>query len=186
MMQTMIRIVLMALAVVDPSVQVRDVNGGLLRPFATTGKARILFFLSTECPISRFYAPEIQRICDRYGDRGVACSLIYEDLPLEPAAVRKHLAEFGYQEISAAIDQTGAVAEQAGAVVTPQAIIIDKGSRVRYSGRIDNFYADLGKPRRQTTSHDLTDAVDEVLEGRAVAHPQTNTVGCFIPKGGTK
>jgi len=186
MMQAAIRFIVMALAIVDPSVQIRDVNGGLLKPFATPGKAQVLFFLSTECPISRFYAPEIQRICDRYRNEVVACSLIYEDLPLEPAAVKQHLAEFGYHGLTAAIDQTGAIASQAGAVVTPQAIIIDKAGRVRYSGRIDNFYADLGKPRRQTTIHDLTDALDAVLAGRAVARPETNTVGCFISKGGAK
>src|SRR5688572_5729151 len=178
----------LALTGVDASVQVQDVNGARFRPFATDGKAAVLFFLSTECPISRFYATEIQRICASYRSRGVRCSLIFEDLPLAPAAVRRHLLEFSYRDIPAAIDESGSVAKQAGALVTPQAVIVDGARRIRYRGRIDNFYADLGKSRRQATVHDLADALDAILAGRLVSNPETKPVGCFItfPEGGRK
>jgi hypothetical protein len=178
----------LALAAVDASVQVQDVNGARFRPFATDGKAAVIFFLSTECPISRLYATEIQRICASYRSRGVRCSLIFEDLPLAPASVRRHLIEFSYRNIPAAIDETGTVAKQAGASVTPQAVIVDGSRRIRYRGRIDNFYADLGKSRRQATVHDLTDALDAILAGRVVSNPETKPVGCFItfPEGGRK
>ena len=178
----------LALAAVDTSVQVQDVNGARFRPFATEGKAAVIFFLSTECPISRLYATEIQRICASYRSRGVRCSLIFEDLPLAPAGVRGHLIEFSYRNIPAAIDETGSVAKQAGASVTPQAVIVDGSRRIRYRGRIDNFYAELGKSRRQATVHDLTDALDAILAGRIVSNPETKPVGCFItfPEGGRK
>ena len=45
---------------------------------------------------------------------------------------------------------------------------------------IDNQYAALGKPRRVVTTHDVRDALDAVLAGRAVAHPETEAFGCFI------
>ena len=178
----------LALAAVDTSVQIQDVNGARFRPFATDGKAAVVFFLSTECPISRFYATEIQRICTSYRSRGVRCSLIFEDLPLAPTTVRRHLLEFSYRDIPAAIDKTGSVAKQAGASVTPQAVIVDGSRLIRYRGRIDNFHADLGKSRRQATVHDLTDALDAILAGRIVSNPETKPVGCFItfPEGGRK
>jgi len=106
--------------------------------------------------------------------------LIYEDLPVTPSVVRKHLAEFGYRGIPAAIDETGSLAIQAKALVTPTAVIIDKAGQIRYRGRIDNFYAELGTPRRQATTHDLRDALDAVVTGRPVADPETKSVGCFI------
>ena len=74
----------------------------------------------------------------------------------------------------------------AGQVVVPRggsvqvAVVLDKSGSVRYRGRIDNFYADLGKPRRAATTHDLRDALDAVVAGRAVAHPETTPIGCFI------
>jgi hypothetical protein len=163
---------------------------------ASESSVKIVFFLSTECPISRFYAPEIQRICSTYQPRGVTCTLAFEDLPLEPSALRKHLVEFGYRGIPAEVDETGDIAKTAGAFVTPTAVILDKAGVIRYRGRIDNFYADLGKPRRQATTHDLTDALDAVSAGRPVTNAETKAIGCFItspevlknlqPEGGSK
>ena len=164
----------------DPTFEVKDVHGHLFRPFCVEGKAQVLFFLSAECPISRFYATEIQRICRDYETRGVRCGLVYEDVPVDPAAVRTHLEEFGYRDIPAVTDGTGKIAKQTGASVTPQTVVIDKAGKIRYRGRIDNFYADLGKLRRQATVHDLRDALDAVVAGRAVAHPETTPFGCFI------
>jgi hypothetical protein len=176
----MVNLVLLALLAVNPSFEVRDVNGRPYKPFRVEEKAQVLFFLSAECPISRFYAQEIQRICKEYGLRGVGCGLVYEDLPVNAAAIRAHLDEFGYRGIPAATDGTGKIATQVNATITPQAVVIDRAGQIRYRGRIDNFYAALGKPRRAATIHDLRDALDAVVTGRTVTHPETTAVGCFI------
>lgn len=160
--------------------EIRDLNGKALRPLETPGKARVLFFISTDCPISNFYAPEIQRICRDYGTKGVGCSLMYEDIDVDASAVRKHLRDYGYVNVSAAIDGDRKIAGRANASVTPQAVIVDSGGKIRYRGRIDNFYADLGKPRREATVHDLRDALDAVLAGTPVANAETKAVGCYI------
>jgi hypothetical protein len=176
----MVKLAFLALLAVNPSFEVRDINGHPIRPFRVEEKAQVLFFLSAECPISRFYAQEIQRICREYGAHGVRCGLVYEDLPVNDSAIRKHLDEFGYREIPAMTDGTGKIATQVNATVTPEAVVIDKSARIRYRGRIDNFYADLGRPRRAATVHDLRDALDAVVAGRVVAHPETTATGCFI------
>jgi hypothetical protein len=176
----MLNLFLLALLAVNPSFEVRDVNGHPYKPFRVEDKAQILFFLSADCPISRFYAQEIQRICKEYAARGARCGLVYEDLPVNAAAIRAHLDEFGYRGIPATTDGTGKIATQVNATVTPQAVVIDRAGQIRYRGRIDNFYADLGKPRLAATVHDLRDALDAVISGRIVTHPETTPVGCFI------
>jgi hypothetical protein len=177
----MVKLALLVLLAVNPSLEVRDVNGRPYKPFRVEEKAQILFFLYADCPISRFYAPEIQRICSEYRARGVSCGLVFEDQPVNAAAIRAHLDEFGYRNIPTVPDDTGKIAAQVNATVSPQAVVIDRAGAIRYRGRIDNFYADLGKPRRTATVHDLRDAVDAVVAGRVVAHPETTSVGCFIP-----
>jgi hypothetical protein len=72
------------------------------------------------------------------------------------------------------------MAKQAKATVTPEAVVIDSKGETRYRGRIDNFYAALGKPRQQVTAHDLRDALDAVLAGRPVPNPETKALGCYI------
>jgi len=159
---------------------VRDIDGKLLNPFNPGGAAVAVFFISTDCPISNSYAPEIRGICRDYRSRGIFCLLVYEDLTIDSAVVRRHLAEYAYSGIPAAIDAQRYIATRAGATVTPQAVLIGRDGRLRYSGRIDNLYASLGRPRRQVTEQDMRQAIDAVLAGKPVSNPQTTAFGCSI------
>ena len=177
-----------ALAGAGADVQIRDINGQWLSPFKPAGLASVLFFVSTDCPVSNSYAPEIQRICNEYEPRGVGCSLMYEDVDLDgtpPGSrlterVRTHLDEYQYRGVHAAIDSERTIAHRVKATVTPQAVVVDREGNIRYSGRINNFYAALGKSRRQVTVNDLRDALDAVLAGRPVSTPKTEALGCYI------
>jgi hypothetical protein len=189
----------------DGAATIRGIDGRVIAPFQPAGAANVIFFVQTDCPVSNSYAPEIQRICREYGSRGVGCSLMYEDVDLPGAgshaahgashaaaagshtagstlddAVRTHLQEYRYAGIPAAVDRSRAVATRAHASITPQAVVIDRAGEVRYRGRIDNFYASLGKPRQQVTERDLRNALDAILARQPVPKPETEAVGCFI------
>lgn len=169
-----------------PAGEFLDLNGQPLKPFEPAGSASVIFFVATDCPISNSYAPEIQSICRDYQARGVSCSLAYEDVDLTNSGarlnekVRKHLQEFRYTGIPAIVDSSRGVAKRARATVTPQAVVVDHAGKIRYRGRIDNFYAALGTTRREVTEHDLRAALDSVLSGRAVAKTETEALGCYI------
>ena len=162
--------------------QTRDVSGRAFTPFAPAGRASVVFFVQTDCPISNSYAPEIQRICKAYASKGVSCALAYENVKVDAAAVRKHMTEFSYTGIPAAVDTSRAIADRAGATITPEAVVVDAKGAIRYRGRIDNLYASLGKPRQHVTEHDLVDALDAVLAGKPVPKPHTEALGCFITR----
>ena len=181
-MTSLIRSLVLSMALLSSVAQVRDVDGIVREPFAPAGSANVLVFVASDCPISNGYAPEIQRICRDYRAKGVACSLVYEDMSIEAARVRAHRTEFGYKDMPAVIDTDGAIARRAGATVTPEAVIVGAAGAVKYRGRIDNQYAGLGKPRRVVTVHDVRDALDALLAGRHVAHPDTEAFGCFISR----
>ena len=166
-----------------PPIAIRDVDGHELKPLDPAGPAGVLFFITNDCPISNSYAPEIQRICGDYAAKGVKCTLVYSDLSVDAAAIRKHRADYGYNAtIPAVSDGSHQLAQATGATITPEAVVAGKAGQVLYRGRIDNFYAGLGKPRRIVTEHDLRQALDEVLAGKPVSHPQTQAVGCYIPR----
>lgn len=144
------------------------------------GKTNVLFFISSDCPISNSYAPEIQRLCSEYGMKGITCQLVYEDVEITASSMQRHLNEYRYDGVPAVIDSNRKIANRAKATVTPEAVVIDSHSQIRYRGRIDNFYAALGKPRQQVTAHDLRDALDAVLAGKPVPNPETKALGCYI------
>jgi hypothetical protein len=168
----MVRIILALLIALAPSQYPR-------------GTAHLTVFIMSDCPLSNFYAPDIQRVCSEYRERGLSCLLAYEDVGLDERQMRRHLDEYGYRGIRAVIDRDRAVARQAGATVTPQAVLRGADGTIRYRGRIDNRYEALGRPRRVVTEHDLLDAIEAVLTGRPVPVAETRAVGCHIvsPEG---
>ena len=97
-----------ALALGAASVQIRAIDG-------------VLFFVSSDCPVSSSYAPEIQRLCRKYGTRGVGCSLLYEDVEISSGAVRQHLNDHRYQGNPRAMFRPGGVTSpgQLSSVATP-------------------------------------------------------------------
>jgi hypothetical protein len=174
------------LTAASDGLQVRSVDGRAFALFAPRGPASAIFFVATDCPISNWYAPTIQQVCRDYAARGVDCTLVYEDVDLgaTPAAldgaVRAHLREYRYGSLRATVDRSRAIATRARATITPSVVLVDQAGAIRYRGRIDNAYADFGKPRRHVTSHDLRASLDAVLAGRPLPAPETEALGCYI------
>jgi hypothetical protein len=166
------------------SLGIPDINGVPRSPMKPAGKASVLFFISSDCPIANSYAPEIQRICSAYGQ--VSCNLVYVDPTLTVADVKKHVQDFGYSSLTAILDSSQKLVKAAGATITPEAAIVSPSGQVLYRGRIDNVYAALGKRRPEATEHDLRKALDEVLSGKPVSTAQTQAIGCYIPPVGVK
>jgi hypothetical protein len=156
------------------------VRGERFRPLEPFRSANVLVFIATDCPVANGYAPEIQRVCAAYASKGVDCLLVYEDPGIGLEAVHKHLSEFQYGAMPAAIDRDGSLAVRVGAAVTPEVAVVDRSGAVRYRGRIDDKYIAIGRQRRSVTTHELTDALDAVLAGRPVTAKDTQAVGCVI------
>jgi hypothetical protein len=168
------------------SLAIEDINGVPRFPLKPEGKASVLFFITSDCPISNSYAPEIQRICSEYGPKQVSCDLAYVDPSLTVADVKKHVRDFGYSSLTAILDSSQKLVKAAGAKITPEAAIIGPSGEVLYRGRIDNVYAALGKRRPAATERDLRKALDEVLSGKPVSTPKTQAIGCYISPVGIK
>jgi len=163
-----------------PVMAVRDVDGRTQTLFAPPPhQFDLLFFISPECPISNRYAPEIRRICDEYGPRGVRCFAIYPDADV--TTIKRHRQEYGFGDAMPAIfDRDHSVVRSVAPRVTPEAALYSQAGRV-YKGRIDDLYVDVGRARRAATRHDLRLAIDAALAGRSPAAAQTDAVGCAIP-----
>ena len=143
-------------------------------------KALVLVFISNECPIANRYAPEINRLHQRYASNNLAFILVHSDPSETDDAIHKHARDFGYTcDLVRDADQK--LARKAGVKVTPEAaVFLPHGERV-YRGRIDNRYAAFGKARREATEHDLANALDAIISGKPIPKPETRAIGCYIP-----
>ncbi len=141
-------------------------------------KATVLLFISTDCPISNRYAPEVRRLFKSFASKGVSFRLIYPNPAERPEAIRDHLTSFAFP-MQALRDPEHALAKFVHATVTPEAVVV-AGERIVYRGRIDDRYVELGVERPAPSRRDLEDALTALLAGQRVQHPTTQAVGCFI------
>ena len=73
-------------------------------------------------------------------------------------------------------DETQETAKAYGAIKTPHYFVLDGEGVVRYTGRMDDNPRNPG----QETTHELRDAVDELLAGKPVSAPVTDAMGCTV------
>ena len=112
-------------------VQIRDIDGRTLKPFEPAGRGeRDLLCRDRLSGVQLVRARDPARVPgvrpqgrgvlpDVRGRREVAGARLDD-------AVRKHLQEYGYDGIPAAIDRSRVIAKHANASVTPQAVVVDR------------------------------------------------------------
>lgn len=167
--------------ITSPSVSMTDVTGVVGQPLEVpSGGLVALFFVTDDCPISNYYALEIRSICDMYAGGGLSCNLIYVDPSLSDARALSHSMEYGHGSYPKIVDREHVLVRQTGATITPEVVVLEGGGRFGYRGRIDDFFAELGKSRRQVREHDLRDALDALVAGKPAPKAETQAVGCFI------
>ena len=162
------------------SIALANLDGTKARAFPKS-KARFVAFIftRTDCPISNRYAPEVQRLCQRFRPMGVEFVLVYPDASQSPAEIREHLDDYGYP-CRVLRDPGHELVQVTGASITPEVALYDRRGSLLYRGRIDDRYADFGKARRAASTRDFENALVAVTSGQPVAVAQTEAVGCFI------
>lgn len=143
-------------------------------------KATVFLFVATDCPNSNTYAPVMARLYREYSPKGVAFFNVYSDPQETAATVHKHDADFG-TPFPALLDPQQKLARETGARSTPEAVVLGADGAELYRGEVDNRFVALGKTRYSPTRNDLQDALDAILQGKAVAHPVMRVLGCAIP-----
>lgn len=163
------------------ALNLRDVDGVEHRQSEWASKrAVVIFFTTTECPLSNGYIPEMNRLQKEYSARNVAFYAVEVDTTVADRDIRKHARDFGIA-YPVLIDKQQSLVRLAGATVTPEVAVLSNKGAVLYLGRIDNRVEDFDKRRNAATQHDLRDALDAVLAGRTAPRATTKVVGCAIP-----
>jgi hypothetical protein len=162
------------------SAQMLDLDGRRIDPLADGhARATVFVFVSSDCPISNRYAPELWRLHKQFGRRGVAFWLVYPGRDHSVDAIRRHMREYGYP-FGALRDPDFALVDLTGASVTPEAVVFDARRRLRYRGRIDDRYVSLARPRPAATRRDLEAALKALLAAQPIPQAKARAVGCLI------
>jgi thiol-disulfide isomerase/thioredoxin len=136
----------------------------------------VLVFTTTDCPISNRYAPEIQRLANKFGN--VSFVMVYPVASDTPELIDAHRKKFAYA-MEFRRDEKHELVKKTGVTVTPEVAVMKDG-RMLYRGRIDDRYVDFGKDRPQPTVRDLERSLEAIIAGKAVPVSETRAVGCIL------
>ena len=146
-------------------------------------KGFIVIFTCNKCPMAKFYSQRLNQMTEKYNKMGAPLiainsmdTLAYaeESFRRMQQKVKKEQLNFPYLQ-----DKKQNIAKEFKALNTPQAFVIwkVKGKYViKYEGAIDDNAGDTDKVK----NHFLTDAVDQLLQGKEVKVPKSESFGCKI------
>lgn len=154
------------------------VNGSTVK--LTGHQALTIVFLTTDCPIANDSQPDLERITKKFNSPNTPIIGIYIDPRLSQKEVEKHKIDYKFSYLQS-IDKSHSLVKHLGATTTPEAFVLDKNGQVKYRGRINNMYSDLGVRRKSITEHDLSNAIESVIKGQSPSPSRTKPYGCLIP-----
>jgi len=163
-----------------PEFSLRDTRGVVHSSEEWNGKkAIVVFFTTTDCPLSNGDVPEMIRTRRDYEARGVTFYAVQADTTISETEVLQHTKEYQFT-FPVLFDPYQVLAKMTGATTIPEAAVLSSDGSVLYLGRIDNRVEDFDKRRPEPTQFDLREALDAVLAGKPVPHPRTKAFGCAI------
>ncbi len=138
-----------------------------------------IMFWCNHCPYVKAYEDRTIAIQRDYATKGVQLVAInsnddkaYPEDSFPEMVKRSDEKEFNFPDLR---DEPQKVVEAYGGVCTPHVFVFDSARVLRYRGRIDD-----SKDLSQVTTHDLRNAIDDLLRGAEVRVPDTRPFGCSI------
>ncbi len=164
-----------------PVTGVIDLDGRVVDPLtpAAGDRATVLVFVTTDCPISNRYTPEVKRIAREYADAGVRTWLVYPVPGDTPGKIRAHAAAFDL-DLPIVRDTARSLVSRTGVTVTPEAAVYTADGEMAYRGRIDDRYVAFGVDRPQPTTRDLEESLAAITHGGPITPRTTRAIGCFL------
>ncbi len=136
----------------------------------------VVMFWSSECPFVQPFNDRINDYINAYKDKGLTFWAINSNVTESAERVKEHSMEHKYI-FPVLKDENSVVADLFEATRTPEVFVLNKDRKIMYHGRIDdNSYAE------KVTTHDLKNALDELLAGKEIANKSTKSFGCTIKR----
>ncbi len=139
-------------------------------------RGTVLIFVSVGCPVSNAYGKRMEKLAEGYKARGVNIVGINANHTDTIEMIGEHAVGSGLT-FPILKDKGNKVADQLGALVTPEVFFLDAGNKLVYRGRIDN-----SRNGDQINAQDLRAAIDATLAGKPVVKTEARAFGCSIKR----
>ncbi len=174
---------MLALGTAAPEFQLPDVVSGETISLATfsDNKALLLMFICQHCPFVKHVQGELAKIGHDYRDRSLGIVAIsandVENYPDDSPQKLKQMAQELSFNFPVCYDESQEVSKSYTAACTPDFFLFDSANKLVYRGQLDDSRPSNGIP---VTGQDLRQAINAVLQDRAIDFEQKPSIGCNI------
>lgn len=163
-----------------PNFNLVDLNDRNHELYRAKGKAVVLFFTGTGCPIARKSVSSYKALKRKYERQGVDFWVVNAYANEEKQEVSREARQLGLNHIPYLMDSKQSVALSYGVNRTAEVVAIDTSTwEVFYQGAVDNQFGE-GAERPTASEHFLSDALGQFLAGEPIAQARTRARGCRI------
>jgi peroxiredoxin len=142
-------------------------------------KAMVVVFSCNHCPYVQAYEDRMVKLQHDYSGKGVTLIAInsnydhdYPEDSYEKMVERSKEKGFNFPYLR---DEAQDIARKYGAICTPHVFAFDQNRTLQYKGRIDD-----NRNPGEVKTHDLSNALDAILQGRRPTVQETRPFGCSI------
>ncbi len=144
-------------------------------------KGLLIMFICRHCPFVKHIQHQLARIGNDYQGSALAIVAISSNdahsYPVDrPDSLREMALELGFK-FPLCFDETQQVARAYNAACTPDFYLFDHHRALVYRGQLDDSRPGSSAP---VTGRDLRNAIEAVLEGKAISADQKPSLGCNI------
>ena len=182
---SLILIVSLGLSAIEPGDRVEnfrllDQKGGSHELFYYDDKKALVFLVQGNgCPIARHAAPRFQELRDIYSTQGVEFFMLNSNLQDDRLSIREEAKEFSY-DLSILVDESQIIGESLELSRTGEVFVVNPENwSVAYIGALDDRLT-YENQKKEASEHFLKDAIEDLLAGKAVSTPRTESLGCLI------
>ncbi|UII75135.1 thioredoxin family protein [Flagellimonas sp. HMM57] len=145
------------------------------------GNGTLIMFICNHCPFVIHVSPEISKMGKEYQDKGIHFIAISSNDVVNYPQDAPHLMKLKAKEEEYSFpylyDESQEVAKAYDAACTPDFYLFNAQSELVYRGQLDDSRPGNGIP---VTGSDLRNAMDSLLNRKAISAHQKPSIGCNI------
>src|SRR4030065_1050849 len=146
-----------------------------VRSFSPRTKGTVLIFFSSLCPCTDAHRIMVENLMTRMPASGFKFYAVFSNKGETTELIEYFYRTIGWQ-MPYILDSSGTLQKKYKATHTPQAFVISPQNKVLYRGPIDDSNLNQGR----VDNPYLKNAIEDLLEGRAVKASEGAGTGCWI------
>lgn len=168
---------MLALGTPLPEFTLPDVKGGMYTTADFEAKGLVVMFICNHCPYVKHLEDALIQTARVYQPKGIEfVAISSNDAEKYPEDAPENMAKKQYP-FPYLYDETQEVAKAYKAACTPDFFLFDTNKTLVYRGQFDDSRP---KNDKEVTGRDLKNAMEALLENRAISDRQIPSIGCNI------